>query len=230
MAPELPPTYDDSGLNLADPHDTRGLKTAYISTLQMMAIARYVRVKKGPSIDLGCGYGRMTSNLASLGHTPIGVDPSRRILNHAMMANPNLLFCNAKLPDLPFKNESISTVFLLNVIRPLHLLELKEACSGVQRVIATKGQLVIIDNVRQNHEQYVEESWYENFFYREGLQLKRRIAIRASRWPLIFLIRFGLIPKNYFPAVATWELSRMTKKAKAPRYSYHNVLWIFEKE
>lgn len=224
-----PPDYDDQGINLADPHDRLGRKTEYITRLQLQALEMYVGKGIGRAIDLGCGYGRMTAGIAELGFRMVGMDPSVRVLKYARQANPALDWCAGKLPDLPFAEGSQDVVFLLNVIRSLHLMGIEEVCVGVAKVLAPGGRLVVIDNILAGDERYVEEAWFTDFFAGQGLTLRRRVAIRSGRNPWIYLIRFGLIPDSWLDRIARWEIGRMARRTAAPRWTYHNVLFVFER-
>lgn len=223
------PVYDDAGINLADPNDRLGVKTEYISRLQTLAIARYVGQGSGLALDLGCGYGRMTRRIGELGYDVVGLDPSLRVLRHAASESPRRPWCVGALPRLPFADGAFPLVMMLNVIRALHLLGVKEVCVDAARVVAKGGRLVIVDNMRRHDDRYVDEHWLVDFFGGCGLRLRKRVAIRASRWPLIYLIRYGLVPHWMLDRLAMWELSRMARKKKPPRWGYHNVLFIFER-
>lgn len=223
------PLFDDEGINLADPHDRLGRKTTYISQLQEMALARHAGDGQGLALDLGCGYGRMTSRLASLGYRMCGLDPSLRVLRHAARVDQAPEWVVGRLPSLPFSDGAFQAVFLLNVVRSLHLLGLRDLCTDATRVVGNGGRLVVLDNVRRGDSRYVEDEWFLAFFQRNGLKLKRRVPIRASRWPVIYLIRYGLIPVAWLPFIARWELDRMEHVRDIPRFSYHNVIYVFEK-
>jgi hypothetical protein len=43
------------------------------------------------------------------------------------------------------------------------------------------------------------------------------------------MIRYGLIPRAWFSRIADWEISRMARETLAPRWQYHNVLFVFER-
>jgi SAM-dependent methyltransferase len=229
MTEQAPPEFDDAGINLADPHDRRGLKTEYISLLQHEALRRYVGAGEGLALDVGCGYGRMTPRIAELGYRVVGIDPSLRVLRHAARSAPTVPWIVGKLPRLPVRERSAQLVLVLNVVRPLHLMGIRGACEGAAQAVASGGRLVVLDNIRAGDARYVEERWFVDFFQALGFRLVDRIAIRSSRWPMIYLIRYGLIPRAWFHRIADWELRRMLRKRRQPRLSYHNVLFIYER-
>lgn len=226
---ETPPAYDDSGINLADPYDKRGLKTEYISLLQAMALEQAVGRGEGIAVDLGCGYGRMSKRIAALGYSVVGVEPSVRVLRHAAAADPDLSWCAARMPEIPMRDRSVDLVLLLNVVRALHLLGIRDVCADAARIVATQGRLVVLDNIREGDTRYVEDQWFVDFFASQGLRLTRRIPIRSGRNIWIYLIRFGFIPKSWFRRLAERELQRMSKARRKPRWTYYNVIYLFER-
>lgn len=223
------PVYDDSGINLADPHDRLGIKTEYISLVQEQALALHVGQGRGAALDVGCGYGRMSNALATLGFRMTGVEPSERVLRVAAERNPQHTWVVGKMPDLPFQAQSFDLVCLFNVARVMHLLGIAEACRSLTRLVRPGGRLVVIDNLREGNAQYLPEAWFDQTFARDGLRQVLKVPIRASRWPLIYLIRYGLIPQRWLPRIAAWEVRRMARKRRPPRWSYYNYLFIYEK-
>lgn len=229
MAHEDLPAFDDNGINLADPHDSLGHKTAYISLLQAKALERYVGAGAGLVLDVGCGYGRMSDALAGLGYDVVGMEPSLRVLRTARQLRPQHAWCVGRMPDLPFADNSFGQVCLLNVARALYLLQIEDVCRSLGRLVKPGGRLIVIDNLRRGDSRYLPEGWFDETFARDGLRLVCKVAIRASRWPLIYLIRYGLIPRRWFETIANWELRRMARKTRTPRLSYHNYLFVYEK-
>jgi len=220
--------FDDSGINVSDPHDRRGLKTDYISELH----AQYLQANfrgSGTALELGCGYGRLTPAIRALGYDTVALDPSMRLLRLARRHLPEAGLCAGALPDLPFADGSFDVVFLINVLRPLHLMGMKEIVDGIPRVLAPGGRLVLLDNLRRDDSRYVEEQWLHDRFAGFGLELVSRQAIRSGRWPGIFAIRYGLVPRRWFPALARWEMSRLAGRTAVPRWTYQNVVFEFRK-
>lgn len=228
MSASPPPLFDDQGINLADPRDRLGIKSAYITDLQIRALRQMLGESPGRVLDLGCGFGRTTGSLAGLGWDVVGAEPSVRVLRHARAYHPSVSFVAAALPKLPFPKGAFDTVLLINVVRSLHLLGIKDIIGGAADLLDTEGRLVVLDNVRPEHPDYVEEGWLVEFLREHGLSLELRRAIRASRWPLIYAIRYGLVPRILLPWLIRWELHRMSKAGR-PRFGYHNVVFVFRR-
>lgn len=224
------PDYDDAGINLADPNDRRGHKTHYISRLQIEALRQLVPRRSGIALDVGCGYGRMSEALFGLGYDRvIGIDPSARVLGTARRLCPGIEFLEGSLPDLPVGNSTADAVFLLNVLRALHLMGKLDVAVGAAKPIAPGGLLVILDNLRSGHPDYVAEERIVSMFEGAGLKLVVRCPIRGARWPWIFLVRYGLIPRSLHDRLAVFERALMRRLRWRPRFQYHNVVWVFEK-
>ena len=224
------PLFDDSGINLADPNDRKGLKSQYITLLQSMALKKHLPPGDHEfALDVGCGFGRMAQSINSLGYQTIGIDPSLRVLKHAAERYPESKWCNGLLPDLPIQKHQCKLVCLLNVIRVLHLMDSIEMCTKIGDFVLPGGYIAIIDNIRKKDHRYVSKHWIIKTFSQNGFSLLKAIPIRAARWPHIFAIRYGLIPQRWFRKIASWELNAMQRRLKEPRWQYYNYLFLFKK-
>ena len=227
--PEIP-LFDDAGINLADPSDAKGHKTEYISKLQIEAIRRLLGPVSGVAADVGCGYGRMCRSLQTLGFSKvIGVDPSARVIEAARAISPEIEFRVGALPDLPIVTGEVGTIFLLNVLRALHLMGMSSVASGAGKSLPAGGRLVVLDNLRRGHPAYLAEEELIRLFEDSGLKLVKRESIRGARLPWVPLLRFGLVPRRWHGALLSFELEWMRRRPVAPRWQYINVVWVFEK-
>lgn len=228
--PDELPAFDDAGRNLVDPNDRSGFKTDYISLIQSKALAEYVgQGVGGLALDVGCGYGRMSGVLHSLGWNTVGLDPSLRILKAAKKNLSEPHWCCGGLPDMPFARASFDLVVLQNLLRALHLHGELGLVEGVSELIKGNGRVVVVDNIRDGHSSYVPERWIVEKFEADGLKLIRRVAIRKARWWGIYAVRYGLIPKSLHERLANFELRRMAKKTANPRWQYYNVMYVFQR-
>jgi SAM-dependent methyltransferase len=227
--PEIP-LYDDAGINLADPHDTKGHKTAYICELQLEALRRILGSVSGVAADVGCGYGRMSRGLKDLGfESVIGIDPSARVIEAARKLSPEIEFRVGALPSLPLVPGEVGTIFILNVLRALHLLGISGVAGGVSSSLLSGGRVVVLDNLRDGHPDYLVDRDVVSLFTSAGLRLVSRQSIRGARWPWVPLLRLGLVPRRWRAALASFELGWMKRRPMPSRWQYINVIWVFEK-
>lgn len=224
------PTHDAKGLHILDPNDRLGHKSVYITHLQEKLLRRYLPAGNGElAVDLGCGFGRLTPVMQDLGWRTIGIDPDIELIAYAREHAPEPEFRVGALPDLPLEPNSVSLLLLQNVLRALKMMGQLDAMVGLGNYLTPHGQLFVVDNIRADHPDFLTEKQIVDLMAREGLQLLRRIPLRAGRWWMIYLIRYGLIPTAWFDRIADWELDRMAKRSRAPRWQYWNVLYIFQK-
>lgn len=224
------PTHDIEGLHILDPKDNRGLKSSYITILQDKALRRHIPTGTGKlAVDLGCGFGRLTPLLVECGWQAIGIDPSPELLVYANQNYPGPEYRIGGLPDLPLEPATISLLLIQNVLRSLKMMNRLDLISGFGRYLAQDSCVLLVENLRTNHPDYLPEAVIIEMVEREGLRLVKRVPLRAARWWMIYLIRYGLIPRSLHGQIAEWELKRMSERRGLPRWQYWNVLFLFEK-
>jgi SAM-dependent methyltransferase len=227
----LPPRYHIGHHHILDPHDRRGLKSRYITLLHEQALQRYLPYAHadGVAVDLGCGFGRLTPLLGNKGWRAIGIDPVETLLDYARQHYPGPSYLAGGLPDLPLEEASVDLLMVLNILRPFLHMGCLDAFRGVGRYLRAGATVFLIDNLKHNDPDYLSEAQITALMAAEGCRLRQRITLRAGRWWMIYLIRYGLIPPSLFSRIADWELARMARKSGAPRLEYWNVLFIFDK-
>ena len=97
----------------------------------------------GVALDTGCGTGRHTAYLASLGHDVIGVDTSPEMLALAREKVPDGEFHEADLHEVPLVDDSVDLV-VCAIVLP-HVADLERAFAEFVRVLRPNGHLVISD-------------------------------------------------------------------------------------
>ena len=113
--------------------------------LDIDRVARWLP-KTGKAIDLGCGYGAVTSRLAEIRPDLelCGVDPDREAVERArtIWSAPNLEFRCGSIETL---HEQADAVLLLHVLH--HLPEGLEGplFGGIRRVLKSEGRLIFED-------------------------------------------------------------------------------------
>lgn len=102
------------------------------------------RLPRGVALDAGCGTGRHTAYLASLGHEVIGVDTSPEMLSVAREKVPGDEFHEAELHDLPLAADSVDLVVCALALS--HVPDLEPVLAEFVRVLRPNGHLVISDS------------------------------------------------------------------------------------
>jgi SAM-dependent methyltransferase len=93
------------------------------------------------TLDIGCGEGRLTRDLASLGHRVIGVDSAPSMLAAARKADPAGEYVEGDLAKLPFE-EGVAEL----VVAFMSLMEVEDirgAATELARVLKAGGVLAV---------------------------------------------------------------------------------------
>lgn len=98
----------------------------------------------GVALDAACGTGRHSTYLASLGHTVIGVDTSRQMLEVARNRVPAGEFYEADVHEVPLEEDSVDLVVCGLAV--MHVPDLGRVLAEFARVLRPDGHLVLSDS------------------------------------------------------------------------------------
>ena len=140
----------------------------------------------GRTLDVGCGEGRLTRDLAGLGHDVVGVDASPTLLAAAREASPGMELHVADAADLPFADASFGLVIAFMSLQDVD--DLPGALREAARVLAPGGRLCIAivhplnsagtftsrttDSPFVIAGSYLDESVTDETFERDGLAMR----------------------------------------------------------
>lgn len=97
------------------------------------------------TLDYGCGPGRSTRLLKSLGLDTVGVDISNDMLEQARLKDTKGLYRNIKSGELPFDDESFDLVFSSFVFLEISsLAEIEKILKEFRRVLKPRGTCIFI--------------------------------------------------------------------------------------
>lgn len=225
-----------------DPADTLGYKNAYISHCRNNAMRPFLEQQNEGTVllDFGCGTGTFLGWLNSeFPHIDShGVDISVEMLRIACAEHPFL--CN-KIHHydgdlLPFDDNSIDVVTTTGVL--LYLLtdeHLKKTCQEFYRITTEDGIVISVEQVR-NKTTFQPQHWkiqrspdeIISKFRNAGFDLIEWNPIRQGRFPLIYLVRYGILRESFFRVLAEVEKRRL-HKTKLPENDYVDAIFVFKK-
>jgi SAM-dependent methyltransferase len=98
----------------------------------------------GPTLEVGCGEGRVARLLTSVGHAVIAIDGSPTLVKYAQEAQGGAAFLVANAIALPFPDASFGTVVAYNSLQTMaNLSDMEAAVSEAARVVRSDGHVCI---------------------------------------------------------------------------------------
>lgn len=101
----------------------------------------------GPVADVGCGPGRVTKHLKSLGLNVFGIDLSSAMLEIARRENPDLRFSEGSMTALELEDASLSGILAKHSIIHVPLEHHPEVFAEFHRVLVPGGYLMLVFQV-----------------------------------------------------------------------------------
>ncbi|OAJ35674.1 class I SAM-dependent methyltransferase [Piscirickettsia salmonis] len=103
------------------------------------------RLKKGKTLDFGCGSGRSTQFLKESGFNVIGLDISSSMIEQAKKQDKNLDYILYDGKNFPFANESFDLIVSILVLFEISTLgQIEKIFTEVYRVLSKEGIAVFV--------------------------------------------------------------------------------------
>lgn len=215
-----------------DPGDQRGCKNRYIDLLQRTALDEVLGLKGDEIVlDFGCGSGRVSYWLAPKVKKVFGLEVTSEMIQTAEQnrSSENVEFVLYDGIHFPVFSDPVDLVLSVGVLQILRGDFLKRAVSQLALYLKPGGRMVLIEQASDNPE--VERPRVQEYLEALGeaeLSCLRYYPIRKGRWWLLYLIRYGVIPKQWFSRIARLELNRR-KEEKGPVRYYKDFLFLLRK-
>ncbi|MGW4329415.1 class I SAM-dependent DNA methyltransferase [Nocardia sp. NPDC004573] len=97
----------------------------------------------GPIADLGCGPGRITGHLASLGARVFGIDLSPRMVELACAEHPQLFFAQGSVEELPIGDSTLGGIVAWYSLIHTPPERVPHVLNEFHRVLASKGHVLL---------------------------------------------------------------------------------------
>jgi SAM-dependent methyltransferase len=121
------------------------------------------------SLEIGCGFGRLTPTFAALSDSHVAIDINADALAAARAAYPDLTFQLVDGEDLPFPDDSADLVATWTVLQHISPQKIDHALRELNRVLAPGGTILLCEETR-NPDAPTYHSWHRDpSFYEEAL-------------------------------------------------------------
>jgi 2-polyprenyl-3-methyl-5-hydroxy-6-metoxy-1,4-benzoquinol methylase len=182
---------------------------AYIQATQRRALAPYLRVTAGDRVlDVGCGVGRWSHQMAANGADVTGIDLSRSMVAEATRRaaerglSSRCRFFECDLAELAL-DERFSRIVIVTVLQ--HILDegrLREAIARLAHHLHPGGQLVALEAAPTRLEtscdtgvfQARSEQYYRARFTEAGLAVRTLRGVDPAPWKTRFLPHYAGLP------------------------------------
>lgn len=203
--------------SVIDPKDKLGFKNSYIARIRDHSFCSRLKEPTADNflLDFGCGTGSATINLLNKGYDVVGVDISEGLLRVAKQRceKKTCLFVLNDGKSIPFKSGSFSAavdyVVLSYVIDDEKLVQL---LSSIRLSLQPGANFLMIEQVRKSRlesepglkVQRTLQEW-NYLFERAGFTCVSNQIVRYGHFPFIYLIRYGFLPKFFWPMLMRLE-------------------------
>ncbi len=109
-------------------------------------VRRHCRLPFERSLEVGCGYGRLSPWLARLSGSHHAVEPNADAVETARTHYPHVEFREATAQELPYEDDSFPFVLTWNVLQHVPPEDIEDAVGEVRRVLDEDGTLLLMEN------------------------------------------------------------------------------------
>jgi len=216
-----------------DPGDRRGRKNFYIDLLQKTALEEVLELKGNEIVlDFGCGSGRFSYWIAPKVKKVVGLEVTPEMIELAQKNRRDenvefMLYDGHHFPVFPYSFDLIFSVGVLCIMKGELL---KTTLSSLTQYVKKDGRFYLIEQVSDNTKMdrpNIKE--YLDAFKESNLECLQYYPIRKGRWWMLYLIRYGVIPKGWFRQISHYELEKRRKEDGFIHF-YKDFLFLLRKE
>lgn len=216
-----------------DPADRRGHKNYYIDFLQKAALEEVLKFKGDELVlDFGCGSGRFSYWIAPKVKKVVGLEITPEMIDLAGKNRTveNVQFMIYDGTHFPSFSCPFDLILSAGVLQILKGESLKNALSSLAQYLRKDGKFCLIEQASDNPEmRRPTVGEYFQAFNESGLECLQNYPIRNGRWWMLYLIRYGMIPRRWLRRIAAYELEKRKREKGVIRF-YKDILFLLRKE
>ncbi len=225
------------------PNNKGGRKSEYVNAVFDAAILPRLQAMGtcDSTLDFGCGTGSFTRVLAARCTQVIGVDVSKQMIAMATQvcaSHTNVQLVQINGVSLPFEKASFDYVIARESLCYVPDDMLDGVLDEIFRVLKPGGQFLWLEQVSTDPFWQIHPG-APNLIKRDPEVLCARLAqhrfnlleqsiVRAPRFPWIYPVWFGLLPRRLIPMLARWEVAWHRRVERRPR-RWWDALFIAER-
>lgn len=100
------------------------------------------------SLEIGCGYGRLTPWIAEHSDKHYAIEPDKKRLNEAAKAYPDISFYNSTAQKLPFEDGKFDLIVTWTVLQHIPPSDFPKAVSEIKRVASDKAMILTAEKTK----------------------------------------------------------------------------------
>ena len=215
-----------------DPADRRGHKNYYIDLTQKMALDEVLELEGDEVVmDFGCGSGRFCYWIAPRIRQVVGLEVTPEMIelakrNRTAKNVEFMLYDGVHFPVLPY---SFDIILSVSVLQHMEIEKLKKTLFELAQYLRGDGKVCLIEQVSDNPKvERPKADEYLQAFKEAKLECPQYYPIRNGRWWMLYLIRYGVMPRGLFSRIARREILLRRRKSNAISY-YQDYLFILRK-
>jgi SAM-dependent methyltransferase len=202
------------------PSPGKARREAYRRIVEALAVEERCEAVHFPYVlDFGCGTGWFASYFSSRGSRVVGVEVQPQVVKEARarcMGKAVLLVLYGG-GCLPIREASVDLVLAVGVVRSLlDRGPLSRAIEEWFRCLRPGGRLILIETDNRALWRYMHVQQIRASVVESGFELLAWYPIRKVSWWGLRLVKWGLLPKRFYPALGRREVLRR-RVASSPR-------------